>query len=63
MKSPFHNTSGSSDDRVTLLANVALLHYEKGLTQEQISNMMGVSCSKISRLLKEAREKGGWRFG
>jgi deoxyribonucleoside regulator len=41
-----------------LLVEVAQLYYEEQLTQEQIGKKFGLSRSKISRLLTEAREKG-----
>ena len=46
------------DDRGLLLARVASLYYELGLTQEEIAGEVGVSRSTVSRLLTEAREVG-----
>lgn len=46
------------DDRLKLLAEVAALYYEDGLTQEEITHKLGVSRSTISRPLAEARQKG-----
>ncbi len=40
-----------------LLAQVASLYYEQGLTQTQIGEKLGLSRVKIYRLLKEAKEK------
>lgn len=41
-----------------LLADVAQQYYQEDLTQEQIARRLGVSRSNVSRLLKEARERG-----
>jgi len=46
------------DNRLKLLAEVATLYYEDGLTQQEIANRLGISRSNISRLLAEARRKG-----
>jgi len=47
-----------ADDRSLLLARVASLYHELGLTQEEIAQQVGVSRSTVSRLLREARELG-----
>lgn len=41
-----------------LLAEVAQLYYVKNLTQQHIAERMGVSRSKVSRMLREARSSG-----
>jgi DNA-binding transcriptional regulator LsrR (DeoR family) len=41
-----------------MLARVACLYYEEGLTQEQISAQLGYSRSYVSRMLTEARQEG-----
>lgn len=41
-----------------LLADVARRYYLEDLTQEQIARGLGVSRSNVSRMLKEARERG-----
>ncbi|MEZ4613268.1 MAG: sugar-binding domain-containing protein [Caldilineaceae bacterium] len=41
-----------------MLAMVASLYYELDQSQTQIANRLGVSSSKISRMLKEARDRG-----
>lgn len=46
------------DDELLLLAEVAQRYYLDDLTQEQIARGIGVSRSNVSRLLKEARERG-----
>jgi deoxyribonucleoside regulator len=46
------------DNRLELLAEVATLYYEDGLTQEEIASRLSISRSNISRLLTEARVKG-----
>lgn len=51
-----HDNSG--DNESLLLADVARQYYLDDLTQEQIARRMSVSRSNISRMLKEARERG-----
>ncbi len=46
------------NQRLELLARIAGLYYEDGLTQSQIAEQTGYSRSAISRLLTEAREQG-----
>ena len=46
------------EDRDELLADVAEMYYEKGLTQAEISRSVKVTRSAISRMLEEARQKG-----
>jgi deoxyribonucleoside regulator len=46
------------DDRTQLLASVATLYYEDGLTQLEIARRTGYSRSAISRLLTEAKDQG-----
>src|SRR6266581_2124900 len=41
-----------------LLVKVAQLYHLQGLNQDQIGRQLGVSRSKVSRMLKEARERG-----
>src|SRR5215210_6440170 len=41
-----------------LLMKVAQLYHLQGLNQDQIGRQLGVSRSKVSRMLKEARERG-----
>jgi deoxyribonucleoside regulator len=41
-----------------LLVKVAQLYHLQGLNQDQIGRQVGVSRSKVSRMLKEARERG-----
>lgn len=47
-----------SEERIGLLAEVAVLYYEDALTQEQIARQLNISRSNISRLLAEARRRG-----
>ena len=47
-----------SNERSELLARVAELYYEQGMTQQRISTILGYSRSAISRFLSEAREGG-----
>jgi DNA-binding transcriptional regulator LsrR (DeoR family) len=44
--------------RLSFLAEIASLYYEHDLTQSQIAERMFVSRSRVSRLLKQAKEKG-----
>ncbi len=47
------------DDQGTrLLVKVAQMYHVQGLNQDQIGRQLGVSRSKVSRMLKEARERG-----
>ena len=46
------------DQGTRLLVKVAQLYHLQGLNQDQIGRRLGVSRSKVSRMLKEARERG-----
>jgi deoxyribonucleoside regulator len=46
------------DERYELLAEVASLYYEEGLTQQEVSIRLQYSRSRISRLLAEAQKEG-----
>jgi Transcriptional regulator, contains sigma factor-related N-terminal domain len=46
-----------SDDHIEILAEVAHLYYEKGLTQAEIGHYMNLSHASISRFLKEAHNR------
>lgn len=46
------------DEREELLATVASLYYTLDQSQSDIAKRLGVSTSKISRMLKEARDNG-----
>src|SRR5215217_2895989 len=46
------------DPGTRLLVKVAQLYHLQGLNQDQIGRQLGVSRSKVSRMLKEARERG-----
>lgn len=50
--------NGLADKGLLLLAEVADLYYIKNLTQEHVAERIGVSRSNVSRMLKEARERG-----
>ena len=41
-----------------LINSVLLLYFNEGLTQGQISDRLGLSISKVNRLLQKARELG-----
>lgn len=45
-------------EREDLLADVAEMYYQEGLTQAEISKEVGITRSAISRMLTEARQKG-----
>jgi deoxyribonucleoside regulator len=42
----------------SLLTEISTLYYEKGYTQLEISNRLNISRTRISHLLKQARDKG-----
>lgn len=46
------------DERDELLATVASLYYKLNQSQAEIAERLGVSTSKVSRMLKEARDRG-----
>ena len=46
------------EERTLLLARVASLYHELGMTQQEIAREVGASRSAVSRLLTEAREQG-----
>lgn len=46
------------NDHIELLADIASMYYEEGLTQQEISLRLQYSRSRISRLLTEAHEEG-----
>lgn len=46
------------DDREELLARMAEMYYEKKCSQAEIARAVGVTRSAVSRMLKEAMEKG-----
>src|SRR5690242_21810553 len=46
------------DQGTRLLVKIAQLYHLQGLNQDQIGRQVGVSRSKVSRMLKEARERG-----
>lgn len=44
-------------EKLTLLAETARLYYEEDLTQSEVGNKLHMSRSKVSRLLKKAKEE------
>lgn len=46
------------DDRLELIAEIASLYFEEGLSQEEIAQQTRYSRSMVSRLLTEARKQG-----
>jgi DNA-binding transcriptional regulator LsrR (DeoR family) len=46
------------DDQFLLLVKVASMYYEQDLSQAEIASQVRVSRSTVSRMLKEARERG-----
>ena len=44
--------------KLSLLAEVACDYYERGLDQSEIADRLYLSRTRVSRLLKEAMEKG-----
>jgi len=53
MENKYKNT-----DREELLADISEMYYQEGYTQAEVSNKVGMTRSAISRMLKEARQKG-----
>lgn len=47
-----------SEDKLSLLAKVASLYYEKNLTQAEIAQRLNISRPQVSRLLAEGRQEG-----
>jgi deoxyribonucleoside regulator len=47
----------NENEYISLLSEVAILYYENDMTQSEIAKRLLTSRSKVSRLLKEAREK------
>jgi DNA-binding transcriptional regulator LsrR (DeoR family) len=47
-----------ADSREDLLVRVATLYYEEDYSQQQIADILQISRSNISRMLKEAKQKG-----
>ena len=44
----------NAKDEKVLMSEVAIMYYEKGLTQLQIANLMNLSRQTVSKLLNEA---------
>lgn len=53
-----HPPVRSEESRDDLLIRVASLYYERDYSQQKIAGILAISRSNISRLLKEAKEKG-----
>lgn len=53
-----HEAAEHISTREQLLAGVAWLYYEQGLTQAEIGARLGLSRITVNRLLKEARQSG-----
>jgi len=60
MASPREARTGTPQRRIDLdlIGKAARLHYDFGLTHQQISKILGVSRVKVTRLLAQARETG-----
>jgi deoxyribonucleoside regulator len=50
--------TATSEDELLMMAEVAHLYYIGDFTQERIASRVGISRSKVSRMLKEARAQG-----
>lgn len=46
-----------SNEELKLLSKIAFMYYIDNLSQQEIANLLGISRSKVSRLLLSAREK------
>jgi DNA-binding transcriptional regulator LsrR (DeoR family) len=55
----FIRSEAAMNERDDLLAMVASLYYKLNQGQAEIAERLGVSTSKVSRLLKEARHHRG----
>ena len=51
-------TNSTAFDRLRLIHTIAELYYLENRTQQEIADVMGLSRSKVLRLLQEAREEG-----
>src|SRR5512139_2716072 len=51
-------TTIPSNDELRLLVKVSRFYYEDGLNQDAIKDRLGLSRSKVSRLMAQARETG-----
>ena len=51
-------TTSASNDELRLLVKVSRFYYEDGLNQDAIKARLGLSRSKVSRLMAQAREAG-----
>lgn len=54
---PAHD-AGATPSHLRLLARVARLYHEQSVTQQSIADQLGLSQARVSRLLKEAGERG-----
>lgn len=50
--------AGASREHLRLLARVARMYHEQGMRQQDIAGQLGLSQARVSRLLKEAAERG-----
>ena len=50
--------AGATNEHLRLLARVARMYHERGMKQQQIAEQLGLSQARVSRLLKEAGERG-----
>jgi len=51
-----------TDPRLVELARVSYLHYRQGKSQKEVAELLGKSNMTVSRLLREARERGVVEF-
>ncbi len=45
-------------ESLRLISRIATLYYREDKNQSEIGDVLGISTSKVSRLLKQAREQG-----
>lgn len=55
---PIENEQCHMNERDEVLAMVASMYYHENFGQSQIADRLGVSSSKVSRMIKEARDRG-----
>ena len=50
--------SQDQTENTDMLTEIAILYYQEGATQEEISKKFGLSRAKVGRMLRKAREEG-----
>jgi DNA-binding transcriptional regulator LsrR (DeoR family) len=58
MEKHFPQNSNITDESHLVMARVCYLFYEKGMTQDRISKLLGYLRVKINQIFKQVRESG-----